>query len=144
MPLHRRTTQQQINLIIIISKPSQILNHPQRGLAVRHRRIHVVLFAVLVDAEALEGEVAAGAELGLDGALVEDGRFHAQVGHAVFHNAEFDRDDAGHFDGATEGDFAVALWLGKVRKVVGRGCDRRWGWGWGASDAYVRSASLQR
>jgi hypothetical protein len=120
MPLHRRTTKQQIDLIIIIAKASEIFNHSQRGLAIRDRGIHVVLLAVLVDAEALEGEVAAGAELGLDGTLVEDRGFHAQVGHAVLHHAEFERDDAGHFDGAAEGDFAVAFWR------VGMGSQGRW------------------
>lgn len=109
MPLHGRTAQQQIDLIVTIAKSPQILDHPERRLPIRHAGIHVVLLAVFVDAEAFEGEVAAGAELRLDGALVEDWGFHAQVGHAVFHDAEFERDDAGHLDGATEGDFAVAL-----------------------------------
>jgi hypothetical protein len=110
MSLHRRTTQQQIDLIIVITEPPQILNDPQRRLPIRHRRVHVVLLPVLVDAKAFEGEVAAGAELGLDGALVEDGGFHAEVGDAVFHHREFEGDDAGHFDGAAEGDLAVTLW----------------------------------
>ncbi len=109
MALHRRTTQQQIDLVVVVAEASQILNHPQRRLPIRHRGVHVMLLAVLVDAEAFEGEVATGAELRLHGALLEDGRFHAEVGHAVFHDAEFQADDAGHFDGAAEGDLAVAL-----------------------------------
>lgn len=109
MPLHRRTAQQQIDLIVIIAKAPQILNDPQGGLPIRHGGIHVVLLAVLVDAEALEGEVAAGSKLRFHGALLEDGGFDAEVGQAVFHDAEFEGDDAGHFDGAAEGDFAVAL-----------------------------------
>lgn len=109
MALDRRTTQQQIDLIVIVSKPAKILDDAQRGLAIGHRRVHVVLLPVLVDAEAFKGQVAAGAELGFYGPLLEDGRFHAEVRHPVFHHREFERDDAGHLDGAAEGDLAVAL-----------------------------------
>lgn len=113
MALHRRTTEQQVNLVIIVAEASQVLDHPQGRLSVRHRGIHVMLLAVLVDAEAFEGEVATGPELRLHGARVEDGRFHAEIGHAAFHDAEFQGDDAGHFDGAAEGYFAVALCIRK-------------------------------
>jgi hypothetical protein len=119
MALHRRTTQQQIHLIIIVPKPSQILNDPQRRLPIRHRRIHVVLPPILIDAEPFKREVATGAELGLHGPLVEDGGFHAEVRHPVFHHGELQRDDAGHFDGAAEGDFAVAFYFGgRGRRLV--------------------------
>jgi hypothetical protein len=130
MPLHRRTTQQQIDLIIIVSKPPQILDHAQGGLAIRDGGIHVVLAAVFVDAEALEGEVAAGPELGLHGARQEDGRLEAQVGDPVRHHAQLHRDRSGHLDRAAEGDFAVAFcWDGRggrggevrYERMVGRG-----------------------
>lgn len=68
-----------------------------------------MLLPIFIDAEPLEGEVATRAELGLDGALLEDGGFHAEVGNAVFHHREFEGYYAGHFDGAAEGYFAVAL-----------------------------------
>ena len=35
--------------------------------------------------------------------------FHAQISHAVLHDFEIDGYDAGHLNGATERDFAVAL-----------------------------------
>lgn len=68
-----------------------------------------MLFPILVDTEALESEISPGAIVRLHGAGEEDGGFGAEVGHAVFHHGEFERDDAGHFDGAAEGDFAVTL-----------------------------------
>lgn len=109
MPLDRRTAKQQINLVIVIAVTAQILNHSQTGFAVRNRRIQVVLLAGMVDAEALEGQVATGAELRLNGARMENGRFHAHVRHAAFNHVELDGDYAGHLDGAAEGDFAIAL-----------------------------------
>ncbi len=127
MPLHRRTTQQQIHLIVTVPKPAQILNDPQGRLPIRHRRIHEVLLPVLIDAKSLEGEVAAGAELGLHGALVEDGGFHAEVGDAVFHDGEFDGYNAGHFDGAAEGYFAVALWERELAEMFWWGKGRSGG-----------------
>lgn len=109
MTLHRRTTQQQINLIIIIPKPPQILNTPQRRLPVRNRRVQIMLFPVFVDAEAFKVEVPSGTELGFHRTRDEDGGFHAELAHAVFDDIEFEGDAAGDFDGAAEGDFAVAL-----------------------------------
>ena len=112
MALDRRAAQQQIDLVVIVAEAFQILDDPQRGLAVRDRGVHVVLFAVLVDGEALEGEHAPRAELGFHGAGEEDGGFavdHPQLGLAAFHDGEFEGDDAGDFDGAAEGDLAVAL-----------------------------------
>ena len=133
MPLHRRTTQQQVNLVIIVAEPSQVLDHPQRRLSVRHRGIHVMLLPVLVDAEPFEGEVATGSELRLHGALVEDGGFHAEIGHAVFHDAEFQGDDAGHFNGAAKGYFAVALWIREkeIGELVGKFWEGREAFEWG-------------
>lgn len=51
-------------------------------------------------------------ELWLHGPGEEDGGFaalHTELGLAVLDHVEFERDDAGDFDGAAEGDFAVAL-----------------------------------
>ena len=115
MPLNRNTTQHQIDLIIIIAVPSQILNDSQTTLSVRNSGIHIVLFALFVDAEAFEVDHAAGGELRLHGAGDIQGGFaayHAEFGLAVFEDGEFDGDDAGDFDGAAEGDFAVALCQG--------------------------------
>ena len=68
-----------------------------------------MLLAVLVDAEAFKIDVAAGAELRLDGTRDVDRTLHGQMCHTAFHNGELDGDDTSHFDGAAERDFAIAL-----------------------------------
>ena len=75
MPLHRRTTQQQINLIIIIPESFQVFDTPQRRLSIRDRRIHVMLFAVLIYTKPFKIDVAAWTKLGLHGSGDVDGRF---------------------------------------------------------------------
>lgn len=45
----------------------------------------------------------------LHGSGQEQRALHPQVRHSVLHDGELDGDDAGHFDGAAKGDFAVAL-----------------------------------
>lgn len=57
---------------------------------------------MLVDAETFKVDVAPGTELRLYGSRDVDGGFHAELADAVFHDAEFERDDASHFDGAAE------------------------------------------
>lgn len=117
MALDRNTTQHEVDLVIAVAEALQVLDDTQAGLAVRDRGVHVVLLAVLVDAEALKVDHAPGAELRLHGARDVDGRFaahHAQLGLAVFDHLEFDRDDARDLDRAAEGDFPVALcWRSK-------------------------------
>lgn len=49
MSLDRRTTEQQVDLVVTVSVASQILDDPQTRLAVRNGCIVVVLFAVFVD-----------------------------------------------------------------------------------------------
>lgn len=109
MPLDRRTRKQEVDLVITVPEPPQVLNHPQRRLPVRHIDVEVVLLAVLVDAEAFKVNVPTGAELRLDGTRDVDGGFQAQVGHAVLHDLEVDGNDPRHLDSTTKGDFAVAL-----------------------------------
>lgn len=53
MSLHRRRTQQQINLIIIIPVSLQILNYAKTALTIGYSCVEEVLFAVFVDGEAL-------------------------------------------------------------------------------------------
>lgn len=61
-----------------------------------------MLLAVLIHAEALEVNVPSRPELRLHGAGDVDWRGGAELRHAGFHDAEFERDYAGHFDGAAE------------------------------------------
>lgn len=67
------------------------------------------LSSAFVYAEAFEVDVPPGTELRLDGAGDVDGTLEAEIGHALFDDAEVDGDDAGHLDGAAEGDLAITL-----------------------------------
>jgi len=111
---HHHIPQQQIDLIIVITKSLQILNTPQRRLPIRHRRIEEVLLAVLVHAETLKVDIPSWSEVWLDRTRDEDGGLavlvHPEFRHAALDDVEFDGDDAGDLDGAAEGDLAVALW----------------------------------
>lgn len=112
MPLNWNTTQHQIDLVVIIPVPLQILNHPQTALSIRDSRIHIVLLTLLVNTKTLEVYHPAWTKLRLYWAGDENGRFavdHAEFLLAIFDHVEFDGDDAGDFDGAAEGDLAIAL-----------------------------------
>lgn len=109
MALDRRAAEQEIGLVVIIPEPSEVLDAPERRLAIGDGGIEIVLLAVLVDAESLERQISPGTVMRFHGPGQEERTLHAQVGHAVLHDAELDGDDAGHFDGAAKGDFAVAL-----------------------------------
>lgn len=109
MPLHGRAAQQEVDLVVVVAVAAEVLDGAEAGLAVRDGRVEVVLFSLLVDREALEGEVAAGSELGFHGARVEERGFEAHLGHAVLQDSEFERDDPRHLDGAAEGDLPVPL-----------------------------------
>jgi len=92
-----------------LTKPSQILNHSQTSLTIRHRSIKIMLFALLIHTKALKVDVPPRTELRLHRTGDVNGTLHVELLHAALHDAEFDGDDACHFDGAAEGDFAVAL-----------------------------------
>ena len=109
MPLDRRTTQKQVRLIVIVPKPPQVLNAPQRRLPIRYRRVQIMLLPILVNAEPFKRQIPAWSIVRLHRPGQEERGFHAQVRHAVLHDVELDRDDAGHLDGAAEADLAVAL-----------------------------------
>ena len=71
--LHRSATQEQVNLVVIITEPLEVFDDSKGCLAVRHRGVQVVLLAVLVHTETLEGQVPARTKLRLDWTRVEDG-----------------------------------------------------------------------
>lgn len=110
MSLDRSTTQEQIALVIIIPIPPQILNSPQAGLSICNRSVHVMLLAILIDREPFEVDVPPWSELRFYRTGYVDWRFHGELFHAVFHDAELYGDDAWHLDSATEGYFAVTLY----------------------------------
>ena len=112
-----------------LTKPSQILNHPQASLTIRHRSIKIMLFTLLIHTKPLKVDIPAGTKLRLYRTRDVNGTLHVELLHATLHDAEFDGDDACHFDGAAEGYFAVAL--EERERVVSSGCsvqDSLWGW----------------
>lgn len=72
MTLHRRTTEQQIYLIITIAIAPEILNNSETSLSIGDCRIQEMLLAILVDRETLEREVSSRAELRLYRACMEN------------------------------------------------------------------------
>lgn len=109
MPLNRRAAQEQIDLIIIVPVAPQILDTSERRLAVSDRGVHVMLFAVLVHAEALKGQIPAGTKVRLDRAWQEQRGLHVEIADAVLHHAQFNGNDTGYLNSAAEGDLPVAL-----------------------------------
>ena len=67
------------------------------------------LLATLINTKPLKVQIPARAKLRLDRARDVQGALHAQRRHPAGDDAEVDGDDAGHLDGAAEGDLAVAL-----------------------------------
>ena len=63
MPFDRDAAEHQVDLVVGVAVALEVFNHPQAGLAVRDGGVHVVLLALLVDAEAFEVDHAAGTEL---------------------------------------------------------------------------------
>jgi hypothetical protein len=78
-----------------------------------------MLLAMLVDRKALKVDIPARTELRLNWAWDIDGRLHAQLFHAILHDAEFDGDDACHLDSATETDFTYRM-TGLVNSLQAR------------------------
>lgn len=109
MALHGCARQQQVDLIVRVSIPPQVFNHPQTSLSVRHSGIEVVLLAVFIDAETFEVDVSSGTKLGLDWTWHIDWALGSKLCHSVLHHAELDRDNSCHFNGSTEGDLAISL-----------------------------------
>jgi hypothetical protein len=68
MTFDRDARQHQVDLVVRVAVTLEILDHAQAGLAVCDGGIHVVLLAVLVDAEAFKVDHAAGGELSVAGA----------------------------------------------------------------------------
>ena len=79
------------------------------GLPICDGNVHVVLFAVLVDAEALEIDVAPGTEIRFDWTWEVDRGLQVHIRHAVLDHLEVHCDHTGHLDGATEGDLSISL-----------------------------------
>ena len=102
MALDGRAAQQEINLIITVPEAPQVFNASEGGLAVGDGGVHVMLLALLVDAESFEGQVPAGAIVRFHGPGEEEWGLQVQLLDPLLHQAEFDRDDPGHLDGAAE------------------------------------------
>src|SRR5690606_2082838 len=85
----------------------QVFDGVEAGLAVGDVHVQVVLLALLVDRDAFEDHVVVVARF--DRAGLEDRILDAVLGHAVLDQVDPQVNPAGHFDGAAEGDFTVAL-----------------------------------
>jgi hypothetical protein len=72
MTLDWRTAEQQVYLIVIISEPSEVFDDSKRGLPVCDSGVHVMLLAILINAETLEGQVAPRTKLWLNRSWLED------------------------------------------------------------------------
>lgn len=114
MTLHGRATEQEIDLVIVVPVPTQILDNAHTGLTIGNCRVKEMLLAIMVDAEPFERQITPGSKLGLYRAWMEDGRLHAHLCHSVLNHVEFDGDHTGHLDGTAERDFAVPLGEVKV------------------------------
>ena len=68
-----------------------------------------MLHALLVDAEAFKGEIPARPIMRLHWSGQEQRTLHVQIRHALLHDGQLQRDDAGHLDRAAKGDFPVPL-----------------------------------
>lgn len=93
----------------LLTVTSQILNDTQTRLAICHRRIEIMLLAVLIHGEAFKVDVSPWTKLRLDRAGDVDGTLHSKMSHPTLHHGELDCDNPGHFDGAAEADLAIAL-----------------------------------
>lgn len=133
MSLYRCTGQQQIDLIIVVSVPPQVLNDSQASLSIGHSGIEVMLLSLFVDGESFEVDVSSRTELGFDrtrdvnwafcflresvrelvrekvSSLRNDLPLHAQLLHSTLHYRKLDGDDARHLNCTAEGDFSVTL-----------------------------------
>ena len=109
MPLNRRTAQQQIDLIITIPIPPQILNTPQSRLTIRNRRIEEMLLALRINRETLEINMSSRSKIRLHRSRNVNRRFHSQLLDSILHDFELYGNHTCHFYGAAKGDFAIAL-----------------------------------
>lgn len=87
----------------------QVLNTPQRRLPIRHRRIQIVLFPMVIHTEALKRQIPPGPKMRLHGPRQEKRALHRQRLHPLLHHAQLQRDDACNLNGAAEGDLPIAL-----------------------------------
>ncbi len=105
--LARRGAQDRIGLRAGIAELLEILDRVQAGLPVGDVDVEVMLLAVLVDRDAFEDQIVLVVRR--DRRRLEHGILDAVFGDAVLDDVDLDVQPAGHFDGAAEGDLAVAL-----------------------------------
>lgn len=105
VPFNGDTAQHQVDLVVTVAESAEVFDDAKAALAVGDGGVHVMLLAVLVDAEALEVDHPAGAELRLHGSWDVDGRFasdHPELGLSVLDHVELDRDHPGDFNRPAE------------------------------------------
>jgi hypothetical protein len=101
MTLNWRTTEQEVRLMITVSKALEILNGVQAALAVCNGCVHEMLLAILIDTESFKVDVSTWAELRLHWTRNKDWIL-ADGCHAAFDQTEAEGNDTGHLDGTAE------------------------------------------
>lgn len=109
MSLYWRRRQQEVDLVVIVAETPEVLDGTQTCLTIGDSSIEVMLFAVLINAEAFKVDVPIRAKLCFDWARDEDRRLHVELLLTAFHDGEANGDDAGDLLSSTERDLAVAL-----------------------------------
>src|SRR4029079_16753953 len=107
MALARRGAEDRIGLRAGIAELLQIFDRVQTGLPVGDMDVEVMLLAGLVDRDAFEDQIVLVVRR--DWRRLEHGILDAVFGDAVLDDIDLQMKPARHFDGAAEGDFAVAL-----------------------------------
>jgi len=99
--------EKQVDLVIAVAVPSEILDHSQAALAICNRCIVVVLLAVLINREAFEVEHSTWSKLGLDWTGYKDWRFttdHTQLCLTTLDDLEVNGNNTCYFNSSTERD----------------------------------------
>lgn len=92
-----------------LTKPPQILNTPQRSLAIRNRRIQIILLPPMVDAKPLERQIPSRPIMRLHGPRQKQWTLHPQPLHPILHHTQLHRNDTRNLNRATETNFPVTL-----------------------------------
>ena len=105
--MHGRSPQDGVGLCAAVAKLLEVFDGVQAGLAVGDVDVEIQLLALLVHRDAFEDQVVVVDRL--DWAGLEDRVLDAVLGHAALDQGDFHVHPSGHFNGAAEGDFTVAL-----------------------------------
>src|SRR5690242_12193005 len=107
MTLARRGAEDRIGLRAGVTELLQILDRIQAGLAIGDVNVEIMLLTLLVNRDALEDQIVLVVRR--DRRRLEHWILDAVFGDAILDQTDLDMQPARHFDGAAEGNLAVAL-----------------------------------